>query len=203
MAGDKVKFSTGTVVDADGYLYQAGSKITATASELNNIADITSDAMSASTIMAALIETYNVYTIRSGSIIKTVMYLDITGALSVATDLDIIGNTGACHIGQVTTAVNGLVFSGKVSCAEVPAGGTLDIDLYSATVGTGAYDAGIVALTETALMTAGGALAVGADHPFTLAPPANDYLYLCSGEAANAGTYTAGKLVIEMWGLVV
>lgn len=38
--GDKIKFSTGTVVDADGYLYQLGTKITATAAEINSAADV-------------------------------------------------------------------------------------------------------------------------------------------------------------------
>ena len=35
MAGDKIKFSTGTVVDSDGDLYIRGTEITATAAELN------------------------------------------------------------------------------------------------------------------------------------------------------------------------
>jgi len=39
MANDKIKFSTGTVVDSSGNLYQAGSQITATATEINYAAD--------------------------------------------------------------------------------------------------------------------------------------------------------------------
>lgn len=35
MANDKIKFSTGTVVDENGYLYQVGTQITSTAAELN------------------------------------------------------------------------------------------------------------------------------------------------------------------------
>ena len=40
--GDKIKFSTGTVVDADGDLYQRGVEITATAAEINYAADASS-----------------------------------------------------------------------------------------------------------------------------------------------------------------
>lgn len=44
MANDKIKFSTGTVVDEDGYLYQAGTKITAEAAELNILDGVTATA---------------------------------------------------------------------------------------------------------------------------------------------------------------
>lgn len=40
MANDKIKFSTGTVVDSSGYLYQVGTQITATAAELNIMDDV-------------------------------------------------------------------------------------------------------------------------------------------------------------------
>lgn len=204
MANDKIKFKTGTVVDEDGYLYQVGTKITATGAELNAAADQSANTgtMSASTVMAATITTYDVSTFRTGNIIKTTMYIDITGAKSTTTDLDVIGDTGACHIGQVTTAVNGAVFAGQISCAEVPATGVTDIDLYMASVATGAYDADASGLANAAaLVTAGGAHAVGTVKPFTAVPTADYYLYLACGAGGTVGTYTAGILVIEMWGL--
>ncbi len=42
--GDKVKFSTGTVVDENGYLHQVGVKIDATAAEINVACDVSSRA---------------------------------------------------------------------------------------------------------------------------------------------------------------
>jgi hypothetical protein len=178
--------------------------LTATATELNRIADVSSGLMSASTVMAALIEAYNVQTVRSGNIIKTTMYLDITGAKSTTTDLDIIGNTGACHIGQVTTAVNGLLFKAQMSCAETPATGADDINLATLTVATGAYDADASGLTGYVLnLDSSGAWVKGLSKLVTTAPAANSYLYLINGEAGVVGTYTAGKFLIEMWGLVV
>jgi hypothetical protein len=158
--------------------------------------------MSPSTVMDSTLAVYNVTTHRTGNIIKTTMYIDLTGAKSTTTDDDIIGDTGAGHIGQVTAAVNGAIYAGQVSCAEVPTTGADDINLASSTVATGAYDADVTGLAGAkALMTAGGAHAIGTVKPFTALPAADDYLYLSCGEAGTVGTYDAGVLVIEMWGL--
>lgn len=215
---DLIKTSGGTVVDADGSLHQQYTKITATAAELNSgVSGLTATAseinaiadqsavtgtMSASTVMAATLAAYNVTTVRTGNIIKTTMYIDLTGAKSTTTDDDIIGDTGACHIGQVTTAVNGAIFAGQVSCAEVPTTGVADINLASSSVATGAYDADVTGLANAqALMTAGGNHAIGTVKPFTVLPTADYYLYLSAGAAGTPGTYDAGILIIEMWGL--
>jgi len=192
------------LADNSGNLFQAGTQVTATAAELNAAADQSGNVgtMSASTVMAATLAAYSVTTYRTGNIIKTTMYIDLTGAKSTTTDDDIIGDTGACHIGQVTTAVNGAIFAGQVSCAEVPTTGADDINLSSASVDTGAYDADATGLTNAeALMTAGGAHAIGTVKPFTALPTADYYMYLSCGEAGTVGTYDAGILIIEMWGL--
>jgi len=135
----------------------------------------------------------------TGAIKKTEIMIDLTDAKSVATDLDIIGLSGVSHIGQITAALNGTVLMGKVTCLEVPVGGAVDIDLYAATEGTGAYDGLVTDLAETALVTAGGNWTLGLEKVFAAVPTANQYLYLTSG-AATAGTYSAGKLLIEIWG---
>ena len=155
--------------------------------------------MNPSTVMTATLASFVSSAVRTGDVIKTTIVVDLTGAKSVATNLDIIGDTGVCYIGQITTAINGIIFAGQVSCAIVPTTGADDIDLYSAIEDTGEYDGAITSLTEKALMTSGGAHAIGTVKPFTLLPAANDYLYLVSGEAV-AGTYDAGKLIIELWG---
>ena len=179
-----------------------GTAMNATAAELNAAADVSAqtDTMSASTVMAATVADYSTAVVRHGPITETTIYIDLTGAKSSTTDLDIIGDTGACHIGQVTTAINGVIFAGEIHCAEVPTTGADDIDLYSATEDTGAYDAAVTGLTETALVTSGGAHAIGTVKPFTALPAANEYLYLTGGEAGTVGTYDAGILVIKMWG---
>jgi len=204
MAGDKIKFSTGTVVDSSGNLYQAGVQITATAAELNQAdqSAVTGTMTPSTAVSGAMTVPLNVTTYRTGNIIKTTMYIDLAGLKGTTTDNDIIGDTGDSHFGQITTAVNGVIYAGQVSCAEVPTTGPDDINLSCASVATGAYDAAVTALTNyAALMTAGAAHAIGTVKPFTALPPADYYLYLSSGEAGTAGTYDAGILIIEMWGL--
>ena len=143
---------------------------------------------------------HKVSVIKMGDVIKTTMLLDLTGAKSSTTDLDIIGNTGVSHIGQVTAAKNGTVLGGKMTCLEVPTGGIPDIDLYAATEGTGAFDGAVGDLVETALVTAGGNWTLGLSKPFLVDLVADKYLYLTGGAAGTAATYTAGRFLIEFWG---
>ena len=89
---------------------------------------------------------------------------------------------------------------GRITCLEVPAGGATDIDFYSATEATGAQDALVTALTETALVTSGGAWSSGTTKGMTAVPAANEYLYITNGAGAAGGTFTAGKFLIELYG---
>lgn len=138
---------------------------------------------------------------RVGDIIKTTILIDLTGLSSSTTDLDIIG-TGAveAYLGQITAAKNGTILSGKMTCLEVPAGGVVDIDLYSATEGTGKFDDAISGLAETALITAGGNWTLAAVKALGAIPAANSYLYLTGGAGGTADVYTAGKFLIELEG---
>ena len=149
----------------------------------------------------ALVRDSGVWT--NGSIILSRIVVDLTNLVGSTTDLDIIGNTGgaaSANFGQITAAVNGTIVGGRVTCLETPAGGPDDIDLYSATVGTGAENGLITDLTETALLTSGAAWAAGNVKVFTGVPPANDYLYIVNGEGAVPGTFTAGIFLIELYG---
>jgi hypothetical protein len=139
--------------------------------------------------------------LKRGGIIHTQILIDLTGAGSSTTDLDIIGQgASAAHLGQVTAALNGTILAGRMTCLEVPAGGADDIDLYAATEATGVFDDGIGGLAETAIITAGGAWSAGLVKEFGADVVANKYLYLTGGEAGTAATYTAGKFLIDMYG---
>ena len=138
---------------------------------------------------------------RVGDIIRTTVLIDLTGLASSTTDLDIIGTgTEPAYLGQITAANNGTVFSGRVKCLEAPVGGVTDIDLYSATEATGVFDGGIAALTETAILTSGGAWTLGTSTELGALPAADQYLYLTGGAAGTAAAYTAGKFLIELEG---
>lgn len=174
--------------------------ITSTVAELNKLDDSVTVLTKGAGVSAA--ESYAVGYLQNGSLVTTRIVVDLTGLVGSGTDLDIIGNTGgaaSAHFGQITTAKCGTLIGGSVTCLEVPAGGTNDIDFYSATVSTGAQDGLVTDLTETALVTSGGAWTSGASKGMTALPPANDYLYICNG-AASGGTFTAGKFLITLYG---
>lgn len=138
----------------------------------------------------------------SGGIYYTTIMIDLTGLGSSTTDLDVIGQgaAAAAHLGQITAAQCGTIWYGRMTCLEAPLTGVTDIDLYSATEATAKFDDGIAALTETALITAGGAWTILLQKSIQDLPVANQYLYLTCGAAGTVGTYTAGKFLIEFFG---
>jgi|TARA_R100000482_G_scaffold23338_2_gene6852 hypothetical protein len=133
------------------------------------------------------------------NIVKTSIMIDLTGLKDGGTAGDIIGKdgSGVAFIGQVTAANQGTVFGVTMTCVETPAGGSADIDLFSATEGTGVNDTAIGDLTETQIINSGslsaGSLVAGGDIA------ADQFLYLVSQGTGDA-TYTAGRLMIEILG---
>ena len=193
-----------TLVIADGGLKLgsgAGTAVTSTAAELNKIDDSVTILTKGSGVSNA--ERYGVGYIQNGTLVKTRIVLDLTGLVGSATDVDIIGNTGGaanCHWGQITTAKCGTLIGGRVTCLEVPAGGTADINFYSSSASTGAQDALASGLAGVStLIDAGGAWTSGATKGMTALPAANDYLYIANG-AASGGTFSAGKFEIVLFG---
>jgi len=137
---------------------------------------------------------------RIGGIITTRILIDLTGLRSTAGG-DIIGVNGTslvCHIGQITAARNGTILTGSMECFEAPAGGDPDINIHSATEGTGIEDGAISGLSETLLVNAGDAT-LGSKVYFTAVPAADEFLYLTCGTTTDAD-FTAGKLFIELMG---
>ena len=137
---------------------------------------------------------------RVGGIITTRILIDLTGLRSTG-GADIIGVNGTalvCHIGQITAARNGTILTGSMECFEAPAGGDPDINVHSATEGTGVEDGAIGDLTETLLVNSGDAT-LGSKVYFTAVPAADEFLYLTCGTTTD-GDFTAGKLLIELMG---
>jgi|TARA_R110000824_G_scaffold16456_2_gene68155 hypothetical protein len=133
------------------------------------------------------------------NIVKTSIMIDLTGLRDGGTAGDIIGKdgSGVAYIGQVTTANQGVVFGVTMTCVETPGGGGTDIDLYSATEGTGVNDTAIGDLTETQIINAGaasaGTMVAGGDIA------ADQYLYLV-GQGTGHAAYTSGRFLIEILG---
>ena len=86
--------------------------------------------------------------------------IDLTGLNCGGTAGDIIGKdgSGVAYIGQVTTADQGTVFGVTMESFETPTTGDPDINLHSATEGTGVEDdTAIRDLTETLIINGGAA----------------------------------------------
>jgi len=140
----------------------------------------------------------------AGDLIKTEILIDLTGLNSSAAD-DIIGKqaTANCHIGQITSALCGTIFAGTFQSLETPTGGEPDIDLYAATEATGTEDTAITGLAETKLLDLNADLsASNLGTPFVLSafPAADQYLYLVGSGGGTDDIYTAGKLLITLYG---
>ncbi len=132
------------------------------------------------------------------NLVKTTIMIDLTGLRSTAAG-DIIGKDGSgiAYIARVTTADQGVVFGVTMQCLETPAGGDPDINLHSATEGTGVEDTPISDLTETLIINSGdltaGSLVAGGDIA------ADQYLYLTAGATTDAD-YTAGRILLTIFG---
>ncbi len=137
-----------------------------------------------------------------GSIIKTTILIEVDGLNSGGTAADIVGADGAgvAHLGQITAAVNGTIFAGKITCLETPTGGDPDIDLWYADEATGVEDTAISALTGEIQCINHGDWTGAQLDVLTAFPAADKYLYLTTGAATDA-TYTAGILLIELFGV--
>ncbi len=202
--GDLLAVASGGVLDIEsgGAFKIAGTAVTASAAVLNALPSpsLATGAGAGITDGTGTIYKNSVQIV--GGIYKTTLMIDLTGVASSTTDLDIIGTgSSAAYIAKLTAAECGTtILEIRMTCLEAPAGGVTDIDLYSATEGTGVFDGAVTSLTETALLTSGGAWSNGTTKGATVAPLATEYLYLTGGAAGTAATYTAGKFLIEIYG---
>lgn len=181
-----------------------GVVVTATAAELNQIdGNILADMTPGTGISTGTGTTCEHSVVKVGGLYKTTILVDLTGLNSGANANDVIGkaDTANCHIGQITAAVNGTIFAGKMTCLEAPVGGDNDIDLWDAESATLTEDTDIEddAGAEDQL-TNGGDLSAGTVAVLSAFPTANRYLYLGAGTGDTNDTYTAGILLIELWG---
>lgn len=180
---------------------------TLTTAELNQLdASANTALMTAGAGVTAGVGTIVKYGIsQAGGIITTQILIDITGLQSGGTAEDIFGDpvgAGAkSHIGQVTTAVNGVVWGGEWRCLETPAGCNVDIDLSQASVDTGAQDGDVTALTNYARVSDAGNH-TELDAPIEFGPITADYyLYLSAGTTTDT-VASAGRFLITLWGYV-
>jgi len=160
-------------------------------------------AVAASAGIAVTAESFGASVVRSGSLIHTTILIDIT-LLEGGDAGDIIGDDtpSVSHLGQITVARNGTLVYGTVTCLETPAGGDLDIDLYSADEGTGEQDTLIASLTNSTQLLNNGDWAGAVATPILMtALPADDqYLYLVD-PVGDVNEFSAGRFLFEFYGV--
>ena len=136
----------------------------------------------------------------NGEIITTLL-IDIgAGSIVSSGDADdVIGEnaTANAYITKITTAINGIIYRGEMSCIEVPTTGDPDINLCADSSGTVAEDAG----SMDHVLVNGGTWTLGQKTDLTIPSGGivNDWLYLTHG-GTTSGTYDAGKFIIKLYG---
>ena len=141
---------------------------------------------------------------KAGGLIKTEIFIDLTGLNGGGTAGDIIGKTATanCHLGQITAALNGTIVHGRITCLETPATSDDDVDFYgTVTESTGTQDVAISGLTGEAQLLDNGNWTAAAATPVAMSTlPGVGYLYMVTGTTEATATYSAGQFLIELWG---
>ncbi len=188
--------SKAVVLDSDGSVtFPAGTAgTTEVAFDGNNLAAPGAGTAGTGTVLKTSVQ-------KVGGIITTRILIDLTGLNGGGTAGDIIGTdgAGAAYLCQITAAKTGTVIGGLMQCLELPVGSNIDVDLWSADEATGVEDSAISALTNEVQLINHGNWAAGEVAGLVADPVANQYLYLTSG-AATAGTFTAGRFLITLYG---
>jgi hypothetical protein len=145
-------------------------------------------------------------TVTNSDEVKTAkIIVDLHDLVQGGTAGDIIGSDSTtigavrqpAYLAQIPAGMS--VLGGRMTCLEAPSTGSTDIDLYAAAEGTGLQDGAIADLTETLIIDAG-VQSLGTQTWFAANPAAGSYLYLV-GNGSSVATYTAGRFLIEFYGL--
>ena len=173
---------------------------------IDGLSSLEGNVLSAGVGIEGIALVYSTSILRIGKLIKTELFIDLTGLNSKATDGDIIGldGSGEAWIVQLTEELNGTVYKAQMSCIELPATGDPNIALWEAVESTGVEDTLITLLDETELLQSqndGTDWAAGDSFALSAIPTMGEYLYLVQGDATGTtGTYTAGQFWLEFWG---
>ena len=109
------------------------------------------------------------------------------------------------HVTQLTEAKFGIITEVRAVVTEAPAGGPVDLDLEfgndtagkSASGGAGTAPAG-----ATSIMTALSAKGEDTSATYDANELSDKYLYICQGANDTSAAFTAGKLIITLYGHV-
>jgi hypothetical protein len=203
ISGENTSGSEVYSVDTSGNIVAVGVTASGpiTGTSVATTGAITQDVLQAATHGAGAIGTYaapKTYIRTVNGEIVTTIKVDLTGLASVNTSDDVIGLAagGAAYLLQYIAATHGIVYKIEMSCIETPAGGGTDINVVSNASGVLAWDGA----GGTTYGINGGAQAAGMTvQNLVSGLTTTHYLYLTIG-TGSAGTYTAGQLIIKLFG---
>lgn len=189
----------------DGTMTTILPGLTATEAEINLAADLSVQAamVAGAGITEGTDTVVKHAVLRQGDFYVTKIYLDIDGLSASAVDLDVIGDTGGegAWYGKIAAATNGAIMAGQVTCLETPAGAGDMIDFWSADDQGKEYDDPSSGFTNGVNLLTHAGWTAGASAAMAGFPGDADYLYMLIGDGGENGEYTAGKFLIEMWGI--
>ncbi len=164
--------------------------------------------------------------VRSGHEIVTEIAVDLGGgsftagvsdghAIAVSSSN---GTQSPAYLAKLDFTENGHIVAVDMTCLETPAGASTNIILVSTGSATAVYNDSVTGSFSTTLIDPNTAWAVGNFINWStgvaltngslaisgnVTSDNNSYLYLANGQASGAGTYTAGKYVIRLYGIAV
>jgi hypothetical protein len=121
--------------------------------QMDGITTLSGNGMLAGTgfVSASGVSSYAASVTRNGSLFVTEILVTLPGITGAGSVDGIIGGEDLvnCHIGQVTVAKNGHIFSGTMTCLEQPVGADGDIDLWCSSDPTGKQGTDVKVLANT------------------------------------------------------
>ena len=141
-----------------------------------------------------------------GEIVTTIL-VDLTGLKTKATAQRVIGlgAGGDAYLLEYKAATNGILYRAELECLELPTAASdvnLDIDIRAIDASDKAYNSN--ASSYRVILNSGGDMAKGQTiESLSCVPNNGDYVYMSTGAAeSDDATYTAGKIVIRLYGRV-
>ena len=145
----------------------------------------------------------------NGRNVLTRIYVDLTGLKAENDDGDVVGLAagGAAYIGKYVQTETGVINKVIIYSQEFPTvgSGTIIDDLEIRGDSSAARVEGYDLSSGNLAVSAGASMAEGKSFiNRAIALAANDYLYITAGEApgGSGSTYTAGKIVVELHGVL-
>jgi hypothetical protein len=142
-----------------------------------------------------------------GPEVITTLLVDLTGLKTKSTAERVIGlgAGGDAYLMDYNTALHGIIYKAELECLELPTAASnvnLDIDIRAIDADDKSYNSD--SSSYRVILNSGGDMAKGQTiESLSCVPNNGDYVYMSTGAAESGDTtYTAGKIVIRLYGRI-